>query len=108
MRGDLAEGHRDEVAEDARRWGLSHVPGRHATQADGLWPDHIEAMQAFLAVAGQWRCVAFPNGALLWSGLDYAAAAAAFALSGLNPSPSVWEQVRQIESGAIEELNRVR
>ena len=65
-------------------------------------------MTAFLAVAGQWRCHALANGALLWSGLDYTAAQAGLALSGLDPDPETWAEVRLIEAGALEELNRGR
>ncbi|MEZ5752860.1 MAG: DUF1799 domain-containing protein [Paracoccaceae bacterium] len=86
------------------------MPGRAAgAQGEGdLWPDHRDALVAFLAIAGQWRCTGLANGALLWTGLDYAAAQAGLALAGLNPAPEVWNEVRQIEAGALEELNRVR
>ena len=84
------------------------MPGRRPPVDDGLWPEHVEAFAAFLAVAGQWRCIALPNGALLWTGLDYTAAQAGLTLAGLAPSAQTWTAVRQIEAGAIEELNRVR
>jgi len=84
------------------------VPGRRVQPDEGLWPEHLEALSAFLAIAGQWRCTALPNGALLWTGLDYGAAQAALALAGLAPPPETWAQVRQIEAGAIKELNRGR
>jgi len=65
-------------------------------------------MVAFLSVAGQWRGVALPNGGLLWLGLDYTAAQAGLSLAGLAPSPETWAEVRLIEAGAKEELNRGR
>lgn len=47
----------------------------------------------------------FPNGALYWPGLDYTGAQAALALAGLAPDPETWAEVRQIETGAMKELN---
>lgn len=84
------------------------MPGRRTPPDDSLWPEHVEAFAAFLAVAGQWRCTALPNGALIWMGLDYTAAQAGLTLAGLAPSAETWAAVRQIEAGAIEELNLVR
>lgn len=86
---------------------MPEVPGRRARTDDGLWPDHVEAMRAFLSVASQWREVVFPNGVRRWTGLDYAGVQAGLALAGLSVPPETWEEVRQIEAGAIEELNRV-
>ncbi|WP_370269249.1 DUF1799 domain-containing protein [Nioella sp.] len=70
-----------------------------------MWPGHVAALTAFLAIASQWRCLVFPNGALLYQGLDYTAAQSALALAGLSPSPETWAEIRQIEAGALEELN---
>lgn len=84
------------------------MPGRHTEPQGGLWVHHLSALDAFLALAGQWRCVAHAGGRLIWTGLDYAAAPAAFDLAGITVSPAVWQQVRTIEAGALEEMNRER
>ena len=42
---------------------------------------------------------------LLWIGLDYTAARAGLDLAGIEMTPGLWAEVRDIESGAIEELN---
>ncbi len=41
-------------------------------------------------------------------GLDYASAEAGLRLSGDVPPPSVWSDLRLIESGALEALNEDR
>lgn len=85
---------------------MRHIPGRKPLpEADEVWAEHVAALQAFLAIAGQWRCQVLPNGRLLWLGLDYAAAQAALALSGLQVTPQIWGEVRLIEASATEELN---
>lgn len=76
---------------------------------DALWPDHLPAWRAWCAVSGQWRTEAVSGwgvARLIWLGLDYGAAKAALDLAGLTVTPAVWDDVRQIEGGAIEELNR--
>ena len=45
---------------------------------------------------------------MIWLGLDYARAEAALRLSGKSVSPDIWDEVRLIEMGASEELNRGR
>lgn len=75
----------------------------------GLWEEHEAAWRAWCAVSGQWRTAALSGdwGAkVLYLGLDYAAAAAALTLSGVAVTPECWTEVRTIEEGAIEELNR--
>lgn len=76
---------------------------------DGLWEEHEAAWRAWCAVSGQWRTEALSGdwGAkVLYLGLDYGAAAAALTLSGITITPDCWNEVRTIEEGAIEELNR--
>lgn len=53
------------------------------------------------------RAALRPGGAkVIWVGLDYGAARAALDLAGLTVTPETWADVRAIEGGAIEELNR--
>lgn len=84
------------------------MPGRHRAPPVGLWGCHLDALNAFLELAGQWRCIGPAGGGMVWVGLDYAAAPAAFALAGITVTPERWRELRVIEAGAIEELNRER
>lgn len=49
-----------------------------------------------------------PTGTLIWHGLDYTAARAGLELAGIEITPEQWAELRQIEAGAIEELNSER
>lgn len=76
---------------------------------DGLWPEHLPAWQAWCAISGQWRTqvisgLSAPR--VIWLGLDYTAARAGLELAGIEMHPDLWAEVRTIETGAIEELNR--
>ena len=44
----------------------------------------------------------------MFLGLDYGAVPAALQLAGISITPATWAEVRCIEAGAIEELNRER
>lgn len=68
---------------------------------DGVWSEHVPALEAFLAVATQWRL----SGMGRPVGLDYTAARAGFDLAGITVSPALWEQVQAIEHGALAALN---
>lgn len=73
-----------------------------------LWPEHVPAAEAFLAVATQWRTVPYGRGGVLWQGLDYGAVQAGLALAGLTLDPERWAEVRLIEAGAIEAMNEAK
>jgi hypothetical protein len=75
------------------------LPGRD--EGDGLWPDHLPALDAFLAIAGQWRLA--PSGRFL--GLDYTAVRAGLDLAGIEVTPDLWSDVQIIEAGALAGLN---
>lgn len=83
---------------------LLEVP--EAEDDEGLWEEHAPALSAFLVVSGQWRTRPTGMGGSRWIGLDYGAARAGFDLAGLTVSPAVWADVREIEAGALDELNR--
>jgi hypothetical protein len=67
---------------------------------------NVTAVLAFLACTTQWRCVCLANGKVLVVGLDYAGAKAGLKMAGIKVKPSRWSDVRQIELGAMEEMNR--
>lgn len=70
-----------------------------------LWGMHLPAFDAFLEIGTQWRTVGGGFGRPYWIGLDYAAARAGLQLAGCNVSPETWNDLRQIEAGARDELN---
>lgn len=95
----------DELAQDAEFFGLD-IAGLTPDPA-GVWPDHIPAVLAFLAVQTQWRWVSVGPGMLLATGLDYSAATAALTHEGLEITSALWGDLRVIEAGAREALNEV-
>ena len=72
---------------------------------DALWPEHVEAMDAFLSIASQWRVIALADGTTRTLGLDYGTAKSGMELAGITISPEVWDQVRLIEVGACGAMN---
>lgn len=72
----------------------------------GLWAEHEPAWSAWCAVSSQWRVAVGGLGGAVWLGLDFAAARVGLDLAGLQVSPQVWTEMRLIEAGAQEELNR--
>lgn len=90
------------MAAEARAFGIDpETLPRPGHDDDGLWPRHEAALDAFLAIAGQWRVA--PSGRFL--GLDYAAARAGLDLAGIEMTPDLWSEVQEIEAGARTGLN---
>lgn len=93
---------------NAAHFGLTIDLGETPPET-GLMADHFDAWTAWCAISGQWKTVALSGnwGAkIIWLGIDYAAAKAALDLAAITVTPDVWNDVRTIEEGAIEELNR--
>lgn len=95
----------DDAEDDARRWGLELVDPDGPGIEDGIWEDHVPALEAFLAVATQWRVIAGGLGGSQVIGLDYTACEAGLRLAGVEMTPGLWAEVRVIESGAIAAMN---
>lgn len=93
----------DEVADDCVAFGLDPALFTAPEDETGLWPDHLPALRAFLAVADQWRIVMGDKA--VWLGLDYTAVQAGFGLAGLTVTPAEWADVQLIEEGARAALN---
>lgn len=66
-----------------------------------MWPEHLPALEAFLAICGQWRQSAKGR----FFGLDYTAVRAGFDLAGLEVTADLWSDVQLIEAGALKALN---
>nr|RDS96960.1 hypothetical protein DWF04_03920 [Cereibacter sphaeroides f. sp. denitrificans] len=73
---------------------------------EGVWPENVAAVQAFLFVATQWRWVGGGMGGLMAIGLDYAGARAGLDLAGVEVTPALWHELTLIEAGALAALNR--
>lgn len=94
----------DDAEDDARRWGIGlpeNWQSEPGTSDEGIWVEHLDAFNAFLAVSSQWRV-----GGNQFLGLDYSAVKAGFEFAGIALSSSDWADFRLIEAGAREELNR--
>lgn len=72
---------------------------------DGIWAEHLPALEAWLAVSSQMRWVAIGLGGVRAAGLDYQGARAGFELAGIEMTAERWAEVRTIEAGAVAELN---
>ncbi len=106
-----------EALRDAERFGLPaaaveavrlKLAGGAQTPAGGVWPENMAAVEAFLAVATQWRTAAIgglSGGRIVFIGLDYAGAAAGLAAAGIETSPGLWRDVRIMEQAALAALN---
>lgn len=73
-------------------------------RSEGVWPENASAVEAFLAVASQWRVLALPTG-LAWLGLDFAGARAGLELAGIEVTPELWADLRIVAIGAKDEMN---
>ncbi|MBJ2150603.1 DUF1799 domain-containing protein [Paracoccus sp. IB05] len=74
-----------------------------------IWAEHLPAWEAWCAISGQWRTAplsTMEQAKVIFLGLDYAAARHGLDLAEVRVSPEIWDDVRSIEAGAIEELNR--
>lgn len=99
----------EEAAEDARLWGLDLPDGwEDRTGFEGIWAENEPAYIAFLHVSGQWRTASRGLGGTHWVGLDYTAVKHGLDLAGVTVTPATWMDLRLIENGALEELNRER
>jgi hypothetical protein len=85
----------------------------------GLWPQHVGIVNAFMAVAMQWRVVsrggggaAGPFGGMVapivpfFIGLDYSAVRAGLEAEGFIITPELWRCLRVMEDEACTVLNR--
>jgi hypothetical protein len=101
----------DEMAADAAFWGIDPAllgDVAEETDDDGVWPENLPAIAAFIACATQWRVVALADGTTRATGLDYAGCRAALDALDVNVSPDLWSDVQMIEGGAIAALNKVK
>ncbi len=96
----------DKIAGDAAFFGLDLPPAEEPAPLE-VWSGFEPAVRAFLTVAGQWR-TAGGMGGISFLGLDYTAVERGLSLAGTTLTPEEFMQLRLIEAGAKEELNRGR
>lgn len=70
-----------------------------------IWAEHAEAFDVFCACSSQWRIVAGMAG-FFHQGVEATALAATMDMLGVADRRRCLQQVRQIEAGALEILNR--
>lgn len=78
-------------------------------QTTGLWEEHLPAWRAWCKVSNQWRTISIGSMAgakVVWLGLDYTAAEAGLRQAAITLTPDQWDEVRAIEEGATQEMNR--
>jgi hypothetical protein len=92
---------RDEVEDDADRFGLVLVGFDDDDDSHGIWPDNVPAVAAFLRVQTQWTYVCPGDGSVRRAGLDYQGARAAFDLAGVEMTPDLFAELQVIEAGVL-------
>lgn len=99
----------DDAETDAALWGID-LPQNWQGQPEeqGIWAENFPAFVAFLTVSGQWRCRSSGLGGAHWIALDYTAVKAGLEMAGITTTPEMWADLRSIEGGALDELNRER
>lgn len=78
-------------------------PGQQ--EAEGVWRQNVEAVEAFLDAATQFNRIALADGRIRATGLNYPGAQAAWALGGTEMTPALFAKVQMIEGGALAEMN---
>ncbi len=106
----------DDALSDALAMGLSadeiarleQQLARSSGAFDGVWPDHVTAVAAFVAAATQWRTAlaALADGiASRFLGLDYAGASVAWNAFGITIGAEDMGRLRTLENAAATLLN---
>lgn len=74
-----------------------------------IWPDNVATVEAFLAVATQWRVVACGGGLAptvpIYIALDYCAVRTGLDAENIVVTPELWRGLRVMESAAAAALN---
>lgn len=68
-----------------------------------VWPDNVQALNVFIAMATQWR-----SGMAGATGLDYAALPVVMRLAGVPfaERAGVFESIRILEGAALDEMRK--
>lgn len=85
---------------------------------EGVWPENVAIVRAFLAVCSQWRVTPVSSGGMmtpagnviaptvpLFIGLDYAAVRTGLDAELIEVTPTLWQGLRVMEGEACQALN---
>ncbi len=67
---------------------------------------NADAIEAWLALETQWRCLSGPTGAILWLGLDYSAVDVVLRRLKLADPDQVFADLQIMEGAALGEINK--
>jgi hypothetical protein len=84
------------------------LDGDAGSEDAAVWSVNVDAVNAFLAIATQWRTLLVPHGFGVRSvavGLDYVAAERGLALAGIDVTPDLWARLKVMEGAAAAALN---
>jgi hypothetical protein len=98
----------EQAIRNAAFFGLT-IEMPPEAQQDGLWPEHETAWRAWCQVSSQWSTITLSGhwGAkVIWLGLDYSRAKDGLAMAAMTLTADEWQELRLIEEGAKEELNK--
>lgn len=97
----------EDARSDADHWGIDPDLLSEGSDRDGIWSQHVPALEAFLAIDTQWRVVGV-HGGIEVVGLDYAAVRDGLAMAGLDLDADTWAELQLIEAGAVAAMNEDR
>lgn len=90
----------NKIEADCAFFGIAPPPV--TKEPEGIFAEHLEALNAFLSVDTQWRTAS--SGRFI--GLDYSAVKAGLKMAKIKLSAREWADFRWIEAGAIAALNK--
>lgn len=97
---------RDDALHDAQMLGVTLPAGMlERDEEDGLWPENVAAVEAYLVVSTQWRITGRADGGLHAVGLDYSGVSKGFEMAGIAVSPALWSDLQMVEIGARAAMN---
>lgn len=101
------QGGASSLESDAAAFGiaLKAVEKYLAPDEAEIWPEHLQAWEVYSTCDNQWRVVAGMGG-VYYQGLELSSVTTAMELCGVEDRRTCMAQVRAIESGAREVLNR--
>ncbi len=83
------------------------------TPAEAPQPDTVEimranadAIEAWLALESQWRCISPGPGAIIWLGLDYGAVDVVLRRRKWADPDALFADLQEMEGAALEVMNR--
>lgn len=74
-------------------------------QCDGVWPENVPAVEAYVAVSSQWEVIARADGSERVIGLRYGDATVGLRNAGIEVTPALWTDLQMVEIGARAAMN---